>query len=295
MLKHRLLLGPVLIAALLGLAALDQWLDAQPAPSWMGRATWPPGVVVFALAVLLALLGTRELARILRDKGIEASRRAMGTSAILGLLVAGLTPSDWDGPAGVALAGGASAFVLVGSLVFYARGRTVKGVVAAAGGTLWAFVYLGLMLGAILLIRREHTVWMLLWIVLVTKACDIGAYFTGRAIGRHKLIPWLSPGKTWEGLAGGVALAMVVGALGSVALVRWTAESGLTWWHGLITGILLGLAGQAGDLMASLLKRDAGRKDSGTMLPGFGGVLDVLDSPLLAMPVAYAMLALINL
>ncbi|MEO0716291.1 MAG: phosphatidate cytidylyltransferase, partial [Planctomycetota bacterium] len=240
--------------------------------------------------VTLAILGTRELARILADKGIEASRRAMGTSAVLGLMVMAFTPSDWDGPAGVAIVAGASAFVLVASLVFYSRGRTVEGVVAATGGTLWAFVYLGLMLGAVVLIRREHSVWVLLWVVLVTKSCDIGAYFTGKSIVRHKLIVWLSPGKTWEGLIGGVVFSGAVGAIGVGLIGRLDGVPEVPWWSGLIVGVLLGLAGQAGDLIASLLKRDAGRKDSGGLLPGFGGVLDVIDSPLVAMPVAYAWL-----
>lgn len=290
MLKQRLTLGPVLILFLLGIAYGDEWLDRQSAPAWMGRETWPPGVLVFLLSVVLAILGTRELARILADKGIEASRRAMATSAVLGLAVMALTPSDWDGPTGVAVVAGASAFVLVASLVFYSRGRTVEGVVAATGGTLWAFVYLGLMLGAVVLIRRDHSVWVLLWVVLVTKSCDIGAYFTGKAIGRHKLIPWLSPGKTWEGLIGGVVFSGGLGAVGVGLIGRLDGVPSTPWWSGLAVGVLLGLAGQAGDLIASLLKRDAGRKDSGGMLPGFGGVLDVIDSPLVAMPVAYAWL-----
>ena len=290
MLKQRLTLGPILIVFLLGVAFGDEWLDRQAGPSWMGRETWPPGVLVFLLSVTLAILGTRELARILADKGIEASRRAMGTSAVLGLMVMAFTPGDWDGPAGVAIVAGASAFVLVASLVFYSRGRTVEGVVAATGGTLWAFVYLGLMLGAVVLIRREHSVWVLLWVVLVTKSCDIGAYFTGKSIGRHKLIPWLSPGKTWEGLIGGVVFSGAVGAIGVGLIGRLDGVPEVPWWSGLIVGVLLGLAGQAGDLIASLLKRDAGRKDSGGLLPGFGGVLDVIDSPLVAMPVAYAWL-----
>jgi phosphatidate cytidylyltransferase len=160
------------------------------------------------------------------------------------------------------------------------------GVVASAGGTLLAFVYLGLMSGFLLAIRREHSVWVLAWVILTTKACDIGAYFAGRSLGRHKLISWLSPGKTWEGLAGGLVASAVIGAAG-LALVR-RVEPGLPpWWTGFIAGALFGLTGQFGDLIESLFKRDAGIKDASSVLPGFGGVLDVLDSPLMVAPVAY--------
>jgi phosphatidate cytidylyltransferase len=146
---------------------------------------------------------------------------------------------------------------------------------------------LGLMAGFLLAIRREHEVWILGWIILIVKACDIGAYFTGKAIGTHKLIPWLSPGKTWEGLWGGVALSVVVSLLGLWMIDARTdyRVPGLLW--GVALGVVLAITGQVGDLLESLLKRDAGKKDSGHSIPGFGGVLDVLDSPLLAAPVAF--------
>jgi phosphatidate cytidylyltransferase len=121
--------------------------------------------------------------------------------------------------------------------------------------------------------------------------CDTGAYFTGRSLGKHKLILWLSPGKTWEGLVGGIALASVFGVLGvwlgAVSQPKYPIALGLA------TGVVFALLGQAGDLMMSLLKRDAGIKDSGRSLPGFGGILDVLDSPLLVAPFAYWWLKLL--
>jgi len=159
--------------------------------------------------------------------------------------------------------------------------------VGAAGGTLLAYVYLGLMLGFIVAIRREHSGWLLLWVLVATKSCDIGAYFAGRAFGRHKLIVWLSPGKTWEGLAGGVAVSSLVGGLGVYALRAIDPETLIGPAFGALAGCVFGLVGQMGDLIASLFKRDAGIKDAGAVLPGFGGVLDVLDSPLLVLPVAY--------
>jgi len=180
------------------------------------------------------------------------------------------------------------------SLLFYSRHRTVEGVVAAAGGTLLSFVYLGLMFGFVLAIRREHSVWLLFWVILTTKASDIGAFATGKAIGKHKLILWLSPGKTWEGLYGGIALSAAVGAAGIAGLNQWQSEPVPPAWTGAIAGVLFGLTGVVGDLIASLFKRDAGLKDSSQVLPGFGGVLDVLDSALLVAPVAYWWIHLVH-
>ena len=124
-------------------------------------------------------------------------------------------------------------------------------------------------------------------ILLCVKFTDIGAYFTGKSLGRHKLIYWLSPGKTWEGLAGGLVFAAAVGA-GCAAFL-----DEMTWWQGLIFGPIVGFVGQCGDLLESLMKRDADVKDSGSVIPGFGGVLDVIDSPLVAAPVAYLMFSLL--
>jgi phosphatidate cytidylyltransferase len=131
---------------------------------------------------------------------------------------------------------------------------------------------------------------IILMILLCVKFTDIGAYFGGRALGRHKLIPWLSPGKTWEGLFFGVLTAGAVGALCS----PWINPPSyhLDWWKGLIFGIVIGGIGQLGDLLESMMKRDAEVKDSGTLVPGFGGILDIIDSPLLAAPFAYIMFSL---
>ena len=181
---------------------------------------------------------------------------------------------------------------LVAAVVKHSRHQRVEGAMANAGGTLLAIVYLGVLPGFFLPICMTHSAWMVLAIVGVVKAADIGAYATGRLIGRHKLIPWLSPGKTVEGFIGGLVLSSIVG--GTIAF----------WMHiphvavpaavigGAISGMLLGAVGQLGDLFESLLKRDAGVKDSGAV-PGFGGILDILDSPLLAAPVAYWLLKLV--
>ena len=122
---------------------------------------------------------------------------------------------------------------------------------------------------------------IILLILLVVKFTDIGAYFGGRRFGRHKLIPWLSPGKTWEGLFFGLITAGGVGVACAVGMGI------LPWWKGLVAGALIGGIGQLGDLLESMMKRDAEVKDSGKLIPGFGGILDIIDSPLLAAPFAY--------
>jgi predicted nucleic acid-binding Zn-ribbon protein len=101
--------------------------------------------------------------------------------------------------------------VFVIALLTFSRHRNVAGVVAAAGAVVFAMVYLGFMLGFLLALRRSHSAWIVVGVIVATKSCDTGAYFTGRAVERHKLIPWLSPGKTWEGLFGGVVVAVLVG------------------------------------------------------------------------------------
>lgn len=287
--RDRLLLGPVLILLLVGGVWLDEYLDGVAAP-WRSApqgATCPPGTVLVSFMLAIGVLGARELARILKDKGIAASRRLLSAASVLGISVMALTPSSASAVQAVATVGGAATVILMGSLMYYSRKRDPQGIVAAAGGVMLSFVYLGLMFGFLIAIRREHSAWLLLWVLLVTKSFDIGAYFTGRAIGRHKLIFWLSPGKTWEGLIGGAVVSATVGAVGAWWLGRSVVEPVPPWWWGAITGLVLGLVGQAGDLVASLFKRDAGLKDSSNVLPGFGGILDVVDSPILVAPAAY--------
>ncbi len=126
--------------------------------------------------------------------------------------------------------------------------------------------------------------WVLM-LLIVVWGYDSGAYLTGRWLGRRRLIDHISPSKTVEGLAGGLVAATLAAGIGS-ALV------GLQAWHPLVLGPLIGLAAQAGDLAESMLKRAAGRKESGFLVPGHGGILDRVDSFLFAAPVlvGYALL-----
>ena len=184
--------------------------------------------------------------------------------------------------------------------------RRTDGAVAAAAVTMFSLIYLGLLPGFLLAIRRWHSAWVVLGVLLIVKACDSGAFATGKTIGRHKLIPWLSPGKTWEGLVGGVIsaalVAMAMAALSNAFQIAGTWENvegvyeylpaHFHLWRSAAAGAAIGLVGQFGDLVASLFKRDAGIKDSGSSIPGFGGLIDLADSPIVAAPLAYWLLVL---
>src|SRR2546426_8477472 len=109
-----------------------------------------------------------------------------------------------------------------------------------------------------------------MYLVVVTKFTDIGAYLIGSTLGRHKMIPRISPKKTWEGTIGGIAFAVGGSLLCEKLLKDELTTMGLTWPHALIVGLLLGGAAVIGDLAESLIKREAGVKDSSTVLPGHG-------------------------
>jgi phosphatidate cytidylyltransferase len=179
---------------------------------------------------------------------------------------------------------------------FQAPGESVKRIAL----TVWMAAYLGLLgsflaqlrwlpdLGGAPATGKRATVALAL-AIFVPKCCDIGAYFTGRFLGKHPLAPVLSPKKTWEGAAGGllasVAAALVIDGLSGVPLI----EGGMVIVGAL--GLTLGIAGMLGDLAESLIKRDCQRKDASQSVPGFGGVLDVVDSIVFAAPVTYWWLA----
>jgi phosphatidate cytidylyltransferase len=127
--------------------------------------------------------------------------------------------------------------------------------------------------------------YFVLYFILLTKFSDMGAYVVGSLIGRHKMIPRISPAKTWEGFGG--ALAVSTGA--SLAYFHFFGAHmiGMNWIHAVILGVILSTTAVIGDLIESLFKREAGVKDSGTMFPGIGGILDLLDSLLFNAPIMY--------
>jgi phosphatidate cytidylyltransferase len=158
---------------------------------------------------------------------------------------------------------------LAATAIYYEWTRLVRG-----WGLAWnvaGFIYALLPAVALLWIRdrSDDKLALLLWVFIVTWATDIGAYFVGRALGRRKLAPSISPGKTVEGLLGGAATATILGA-------AWALFTGLKPSL-LLLAPLFAFAAQAGDLFESWMKRQAGVKDSGNWLPGHGGMLDRLD------------------
>jgi phosphatidate cytidylyltransferase len=128
----------------------------------------------------------------------------------------------------------------------------------------------------------------ILYFILVTKFSDLGAYVTGSLIGKHKMIPRISPGKTWEGFGG----AIVISTAASVAFAHFAGDKliGMNTMHAIILGIVLSLSAVVGDLIESLFKREAGVKDSGRFFPGIGGILDLIDSILFNAPIMYVYL-----
>ena len=130
-----------------------------------------------------------------------------------------------------------------------------------------------------------------LYLIAVTKFSDMGAYLTGSVIGRHPLIPHISPKKTWEGFFGALAFSLFASLMlfklmpGHLAL--------LTWTHATVLGLLLGFAAVIGDLAESIVKRSTGVKDSGSLLPGIGGALDLIDSLLFTAPLLFFYLRLV--
>jgi phosphatidate cytidylyltransferase len=127
--------------------------------------------------------------------------------------------------------------------------------------------------------------YFLLYFILLTKFSDMGAYVVGSLIGRHKMIPRISPGKTWEGFGG----AILVSTGASLVFVHFFGShmAGMNTHHAIILGVILSVTAVIGDLIESLFKRECGAKDSGHILPGIGGILDLLDSLLFNAPIMY--------
>ncbi|MEX0866127.1 MAG: phosphatidate cytidylyltransferase [Pirellulales bacterium] len=303
MLRWRLLLGAIFVSVLIGLFILD------------GRF---PGYFLFPLALLLAVLAAQEMLRLttvemaagIVDADAEPSSRSLTTRPnhwvvyAGSLLVVGANggPLLWSGypadcPVGklgwpMAALGVAVLLAFVGEFLRYQRphGATIN-----IGLTMLSIVYVGLISFLVQLRGLPDFEWgavALVSLLITVKMCDVGAYAIGRLIGRHKMAPKLSPAKTWEGFCGGIAFACL-GAWFSFAVLAPRMVSAAPPLDSsalagvLMYGVLIGVAGVLGDLAESLLKRSAGVKDSSAWMPGFGGVLDLLDSVLFAAPVAY--------
>ncbi len=247
---------------------------------------WQWGFVVFLMAAAVA--GSYEVTRALGVTRMQAVFAPIAIGAPLMLATSYWLARDGDQLDGVAAILGGLALMIVACLVFRLRGP-VRGYVADAAASVFTIGYVPLLLSTLtlLLAQPDGNLRVILYFLLV--ACsDTGAYAFGSLFGKHKMAPHISPGKSWEGLAGGLLLAMGAGAALAPVIL------GATWWAGAIIGALLALAGATGDLIESMIKRDVGLKDMGTIIPGHGGAMDRLDSLLVAAPFAWAsMLALV--
>ncbi|MEX1232572.1 MAG: phosphatidate cytidylyltransferase [Planctomycetaceae bacterium] len=173
---------------------------------------------------------------------------------------------------------------------FRAERQNVLTLTAESFTLLYVGVGIGLMANLRWVAGAERGYLVLGSMILAVKLGDVGAYTIGRMFGRTKFVPHLSPGKTWAGVGGAMVSAVLASAfwLGWVAVTWFGADAAQPQWTRIIIyGLVMGAAGVVGDLCESLIKRDAGRKDSGNTIPGFGGVLDLMDSLIFAGPCAY--------
>jgi phosphatidate cytidylyltransferase len=172
----------------------------------------------------------------------------------------------------------------------FCSGEALKQGLVDSAVLLFGVVYVGLLLGHVLPTRAlPNGEWLVFYLVLVTWAGDTGAYYVGMTLGKRKLAPQISPNKTMEGLLGGVGLAVLAALAGRV----WFVPA-FSLGDCLALGLLLALAGVAGDLTESALKRSVGVKDSGALIPGHGGMLDRLDSMLFTAPAFYYYVTLVK-
>jgi len=274
MIRTRVIVGTILALAAGGILIGDNYL----APAWLP--------CLFVCLMALGILAGRELVRLI-PAPIRPSECLVLTGTVL-CLAANWAPlavgsaSVW--PLVVVVI---SATLILAMLLEMHRFTGEPGVVVPRlGTTLLAVVYLGVLpcfFAQIRFLPREHTSLLLALTIFVPKCNDIAAFFTGTFLGRHKMTPLLSPKKTWEGFAGGMiggtAVAVIVSLIVPVFLGGVLEAIGF--------GITIGIAGILGDLAESLIKRDCQIKDASKSIPGFGGLLDVVDSVLFAAPVAY--------
>ena len=251
-------------------------------------AIWWGAPWLTLLVVLLAVLGIRELYR-LSPTDTGPLPFALGALWCIALALGAQASSDLNGflriSAGIWLAG---AFVALLWLIAFHEGRRrlTAGIYLIVGP-----LYVGFLLAHSLALREVGNAddlgrnWLLFALIAVFAA-DTGAFFTGRALGRHPMAPGISPNKTWEGQLGGLLFA----ALSALLLGR-VLDLAIDAWQQAIIGAALGVLAQWGDLVESKLKRLANVKDAGSIIPGHGGVLDRLDSIVVSVPAVYYLVA----
>lgn len=254
---------------------------------------WLSHSVFLVIMVGLTVIGLLECFHLVRGCGLPCFRGVGLTGGVVLVVLSFVQLAGWlDMGSGTAAMSDLEVICLVGLILglclrqLYAR-KMPQGLQAVAA-TLFALLYVPLLLTFIQKIYFYPGVngtLYLFFFILVTKFSDTGAYLVGSLIGKHKMIPRVSPGKTWEGFGGAILVPV-----GASLLFAWLAGdrlSGMTVFHATVLGLILSLGAVTGDLVESLFKRQAGIKDSGAYLPGIGGVLDLLDSLLFNAPLMY--------
>lgn len=280
MLKYRLIFGTVMALLFVGVVLLDAGWDG----SLTQTATDKPvqATLFMILIALLAIPAQVELGNLIKQTGGHLLKLISIPASILMATTFYWLQFTENRYFWTIIVFCMPAFIFL--LLFWVQAITfgTEGTIRNVSASFFSIVYLGFLCGFILIIRINWGVWVLLHFIFTVKSSDIGAYTLGRLIGKHKLCPRISPGKTWEGLAGAAAFAAVVSFV-------------FSWSCGIMPGLqaagfgaIFGVLGQLGDLVESMIKRDAVSKDSSSSIPGFGGLLDVIDSPLATAPAAFA-------
>jgi len=267
------------------------------------------GSLIPLLFIVVLLRGAVELDRILRAKDVRPHSAFAYLMIVVLLLAPWFSAAGWLGAdvrdqEGLFWQLVALMVTVIGAGVLCVLRGHPRGTVPDMAATLLMVFYVGF-LGSFGLQLRcgrdipgQEGAWLLLITLLVTKASDIGAYFVGTLIGRHKLTPGISPGKTVEGAVGGLLASALVAILFATMLrdvilsfgIRNNPTGMSTIVRALLFGLAISAAGQIGDLVESCFKRDSGVKDSSNLIPRYGGILDMIDSPVFAMPVAWFLL-----
>jgi phosphatidate cytidylyltransferase len=281
MLKYRLFFGVLMTVFFTAVVIFDGWLDGSLTASTADDKT-VQGTILCVLVAAIVVKACFEFSKLAAAKNLKIF-------ASVSIIASILFASTWywlqliTVPPEIYLFL-LSAFSLSGLLLYQYVCYGTSGIIANCGANCFSIVYLGVLSGFALGIRIDFGLWPLLMFVFTVKVADIGAYAIGSLFGSHKFSPSISPAKTWEGIAGAIATGIVVAVLFAKCFGI------MHWCLAVIFGLCCGLAGLCGDLVESMIKRDAEQKDAADNVPGFGGVLDIIDSPLLAAPFAYLFL-----